>query len=102
MKRLIGIFIISLIFSCGNIVVCQFINANPDLNGDPWWTGGYTISSEEQAFINTLPQLNVSPLSKNLPPPSMVDNSTRIYFRSIFMQDGGSCAQASAIIPNSR
>lgn len=76
----------------------QLINVNPDPNGDPWWAGGLSeITPEIQAELDAIPMLTLSTKSLSTPLPSVVDNSKKNWFRPIFNQDGGSCAQASGV-----
>lgn len=80
----------------------QLINLNPNPNGDPWLAGGFIPPSEDE--VSKTPRLSaiiesgvVYTLGATLPPPEYVVNSTKKYFRGIFNQSGGSCAQASSI-----
>jgi len=71
-------------------------NANPDPDGEPWWVGGVTPPSMEE--LNAVPEFQLpfsAPMLKAL--PSSVDNSELKYFRPVFRQRNGSCAQASGI-----
>jgi hypothetical protein len=77
------------------------INVNPDPNGEPWMAGGIT-REQWAASLTNVPELGKPPqnklgkiLAKTL--PAQVDNSTSIFFRPIFNQQGGACAQASTI-----
>jgi len=76
----------------------QLININPDPNGEPWIVGGFRAASEEE--VNKIPVLenNVYKSSKSL--PSSLDNTTKQYFRPVFNQTDGCCAQASGIAYN--
>lgn len=73
----------------------QVKNVNPNISGEPWLLGGLRIPST--AELSKIPEFqsekNFS--AKNL--PTSLDNSTQPYFRPIFNQDHGSCAQASGI-----
>ncbi len=75
----------------------QTININPDKTGEPWIVGGLRVPSQEE--INKIPQLNIPSNYKTtkLSLPSYLDNSTNAYFRPIFNQTHGSCAQASGV-----
>jgi len=75
----------------------QIVNVNPDPNGDPWLIGGYYVSPEAQLMIDSLPVFETTNTSKSTLLPVVVDNSLKQYFRPIFLQDGGSCAQASGV-----
>ncbi|MCK4980947.1 MAG: hypothetical protein KAS62_11165, partial [Candidatus Delongbacteria bacterium] len=91
MKRSI-VLVTVLLYSI--VILAELINVNPDPNGDKWLAGGFLIPSDaELAKIKEFKPLNK--ISKVL--PSRVDNSTEPYFRPIFNQVGGSCAQASGI-----
>ena len=74
----------------------QIKNVNPDKDGEAWILGGLRVPSQEE--INKIPVLEMSDEQrggKDL--PSSLDNSTNSYFRPIFNQTDGSCAQASGI-----
>ncbi|HOG20092.1 MAG TPA: NosD domain-containing protein, partial [Salinivirgaceae bacterium] len=73
------------------------INANPDPTGEPWWVGGDLITPETQRIYNNLVDLDLLPASIALQLPTKVDNSQKKYFRTIFYQDGNSCAQAAGV-----
>lgn len=71
-------------------------NLNPDSSGNPWIAGGLILPTEEE--IRAVPKLHMPhALRSVMAAPSLVDNSTKKYFRGIFSQRHGSCAQASAI-----
>ena len=94
MKNTILIF--AVLLSIG-ISKAQTINVNPDKSGEPWLVGGLRVPS--QAELNKIPELKIptSYKSKKLSLPNSLDNSTNDYFRPIFNQSHGSCAQASGI-----
>ena len=73
------------------------INANPDPKGEPWWVGGDLVTPETQREYESLVDLDLLPASIALQLPTKVDNSQKKYFRSIFRQDGNSCAQAAGV-----
>jgi len=78
----------------------KLINTNPDPNGEPWYAGGISELTDEQlAIVKTIPVLSLPECYKNrkFDLPYTVDNSLLPYFRPVFNQQGGSCAQASAI-----
>ncbi len=73
----------------------QVININPDPNGEPWLVGGLRIPTDaELSEITTLKNLEFKN-TKEL--PSSLDNSEQIFFRPVFNQQDGSCAQASGV-----
>lgn len=78
-------------------VSAQLINVNPDPNGEPWWAGGYEITPEMQAEYDALPPLILTQKAISTVLPYKVDNSKKKYFRTIFHQDGHSCAQAAGV-----
>lgn len=79
-------------------VNAQLINCNPDPNGNPWWAGGIPEATPEiQAYLDAIPQLTLINGSQNAPLNDVVDNSQHAWFRPIFLQDGGSCAQAAGV-----
>ncbi len=72
----------------------QVVNINPDKTGEPWLVGGLRLPTQtELAKIKTIK--NVSTPTKNF--PSSLDNSELRFFRPIFEQEDGSCAQSSGI-----
>ncbi len=77
----------------------QIHNVNPDPHGEPWIVGGLRIPSKEE--INKIPviQLSESQLNK-VALPSSLDNTTKRYFRPVFNQTDGCCAQASGVAYN--
>ncbi len=76
------------------LALAELINVNPDPMGDKWIAGGFLIPTEEQlAKVKEFkPAVKISKVL-----PSRVDNSTEPYFRPVFNQVGGSCAQASGV-----
>lgn len=89
MKKHITFLSLWLLISLFMQVSAQLINMNPDPNGEPWWAGGYEITPEEHAKLDSLPSLIPTSKSLNIPLPYTVDNSTKLYFRPIFYQRGG-------------
>jgi hypothetical protein len=90
-------FLFSFLFIT-NFSIAQLKNMNPDPFGEPWIAGGFRIpSAAEMKIINNIPDLVLPAdyLKKSLPP--CIDNSMNQYFRPIFNQVGGSCAQASGV-----
>ncbi|MDY0016994.1 MAG: T9SS type A sorting domain-containing protein [Candidatus Delongbacteria bacterium] len=78
----------------------ELINVNPDPNGEPWIAGGWKMpDAEEMAKIDALPKLTLPERYKKSVKslPYQLDNSQLMYFRPIFNQMGGSCAQASGV-----
>ncbi|KQC04733.1 MAG: hypothetical protein APR54_02015 [Candidatus Cloacimonas sp. SDB] len=90
------LFIINLIFFLFLCVVlnCQLINVNPDSTGNPWYVGGLLL---DDPAVGEIPVFVLTEESANRNLRTSVDNSTEIYFRPIFNQVGGSCAQAAGI-----
>jgi len=76
----------------------QIQNVNPDKTGEPWIVGGLRIPSQKE--INKIPVLKMTGKSRSKDLPSSMDNSTKVYFRPVFNQTGGCCAQASGIAYN--
>ncbi len=83
----------------------KVVNVNPDSNGMPWFTDGYTkIPEKELLPIEQVLELrNRSSYSADTKRinsaklPSAVDNSKLRYMRPAFNQIGGSCGSASRI-----
>jgi hypothetical protein len=78
----------------------ELINLNPDPNGEPWLAGGWKMpDADEMKIIDSYPKLvlpeKYKTSAKEL--PYKLDNSALPYFRPIFNQQGGSCAQASGV-----
>lgn len=69
-------------------------NLNPDVS-DPWMVGGLILPTDEELW--GVPVMGPSGAVMLGDMPERVDNSTKKYFRGIFSQKNGSCAQASAI-----
>lgn len=94
MKSTLVIFIIVLSLLSSK---AQTINVNPDKSGEPWLVGGLRLPS--QAELNKIPELKIpnSYKTRKLSLPTALDNSTNDYFRPVFNQSHGSCAQASGI-----
>ncbi len=78
-------------------VSAQLINVNPDKSAEPWYVGSLRLPSQEE--IDATPVLKASDAYKNnrRSLPSSLDNSTNQYFRPVFSQADGSCAQASGV-----
>jgi hypothetical protein len=80
------------------LMFAELINMNPDPNGEPWWAGGWkNPTAEEMTKINNIPKLKLPAEYKNKIIPYKLDNTSLGYFRPIFNQMGGSCAQASGV-----
>lgn len=93
-KFLLLLFNLSLILTAKS----QLINVNPDPNGEPWYIGTLRIPSE--AEINSIKTVENIKRSEYKELPTSLDNSELSFFRPIFNQNGGSCAQASGIAYN--
>ncbi|MCK4980182.1 MAG: hypothetical protein KAS62_07290, partial [Candidatus Delongbacteria bacterium] len=97
MKKIL--MIISLLLASA-LLNAELINLNPDPNGEPWLAGGWKQpTAEEQEKIDALPKLTLPDVYKNRKEKLVteLDNTNEPYFRPIFNQVGGSCAQASGI-----
>lgn len=95
MKKLVLVLVLmSVIISLD----AQILNLNPDPNGDPWIVGGWR--NPTNAELNKIPKLKVDDKFKTKDLPSSLDNSDLQYFRPIFSQDDGCCAQASGVAYN--
>ncbi len=90
---LFAIFLFSTFFTDA-----QIQNINPDKTGEPWIVGGLRIPSKEE--INKIPVIKMSYKDGSKDLPSSLDNSTKPYFRPVFSQTDGCCAQASGIAYN--
>ena len=76
----------------------ELINMNPDPNGEPWMAGGWKMpDADEMKTIEAVPKLVLPEKYKGKEIPYKLDNSVLPYFRPIFNQMGGSCAQASGV-----
>jgi hypothetical protein len=77
----------------------QVVNVNPDPNGDPWYVGGDgPLSEKARERLEAIPEFPYKQRSyskENL--PSELDNSLQPFFRPVFVQEGGSCSQASGV-----
>ncbi len=95
MYKLFFSVILTVLTLAGN---AQIQNLNPDKNGEPWIVGGLRVPSKEE--INKIPLVTLN-TKGNLPNlPSSLDNTTKPYFRPVFNQTDGCCAQASGIAYN--
>jgi hypothetical protein len=97
MKKIL--FLSLILFSIQSFA--QIHNINPDPNGEPWMVGGLKIPDKEKlaqipTIILSQDDLNRSSLTL----PAQLDNTTQAYFRPIFNQSNGSCAQSSGVAYN--
>jgi len=76
----------------------QLINVNPDSNGEPWIIGGW--KSPSKADLAQIPVLKIDKKYKSKVLPAILDNADLKYFRPIFNQADGCCAQASGVAYN--
>ncbi len=98
MKTFLLVIFSAFLFSFQVSSQSELINVNPDPNGEPWYAGQLrTLTAEDYAYLDALPKLTVPENQKGKDLPVSVDNSEQPYFRPIFSQEGGSCAQASGI-----
>lgn len=95
MNKLLFFSVILLSAFFGN---AQIQNVNPDKTGEPWIVGGLRIPSQKE--INKIPVIKMTEKSRSKDLPSSLDNSTKTYFRPVFNQTDGCCAQASGIAYN--
>jgi hypothetical protein len=72
-------------------------NLNPNSRGDPWMAGGLVLPTDEELLLAPMVSMGSQGRSSLPGLPTLVDNSTKKYFRGIFAQKHGSCAQASGI-----
>jgi hypothetical protein len=93
MKKIILYIFLSICFS--QAIAQHIENINPDPNGDPWLVGGLRALSPEE--IAKIPSLPVFQTATTVTLPYRVNNSKNQYFRSIILQQDGSCAQTSGI-----
>jgi hypothetical protein len=95
MKRSLLLLLTISIFFMAN---AELINLNPDPNGEPWLAGGWKMpDADEMKIIDSYPKLVLPEKYKGKELPYKLDNSVLPYFRPIFNQMGGSCAQASGV-----
>ena len=96
MKRILSL--ICLLLLAITMLNAELVNVNPDPNGDPWYVVNEgPVSIEEYEMMNAIPQLEYTDdyITKDL--PVSVDNSINQYFRPVFLQQSGSCAQAAGV-----
>lgn len=87
-----------LLTALASFASAELINMNPDPKSEPWWAGGWKMpDAEEMERISALPVIGLQEMHKNKELPYKIDNSQLQYFRPIFNQSGGSCAQASGV-----
>lgn len=70
-------------------------NLNADPNDDEWLVGGLVLPTASE--FASFPRIALEPALRTLQLPERVDNSKQKFWRGIFSQRHGSCAQASAI-----
>ena len=76
-------------------------NVNPDPNGAPWLVGGLHMPSKSELSKIPLIELSYDNLHRNPNTlPASLDNTTQPYFRPVFDQANGSCAQSSGVAYN--
>ncbi|MBU4486695.1 MAG: hypothetical protein KKD38_07175 [Candidatus Delongbacteria bacterium] len=75
----------------------DIINVNPDPKGEPWYTGGLVQNDENDLFLSALPRMTIPDDDIGIDLPASYDITESEYFRNIFTQSDGSCAQASMI-----
>jgi len=95
-KKIIPILIVI----CFSILNSKMTNTNSDPNGEPWYAGGTSeFSSVQKKIVDSFPILTLPNiyLNKKSELPYTIDNSLLPYFRPVFSQKGGSCAQATSI-----
>ncbi len=76
-------------------------NVNPDPDGPPWLVGGLRVPSESE--ISKIPVIELSQDDLQRYPatlPDVLDNTTQPFFRPVFNQADGSCAQSSGVAYN--
>lgn len=95
MKKITFLFVLFFVTFYSN---AQIKNVNPNPNGDPWILGGYREPSKEE--LERIPKLFIEDKFKTRNLPSSLDNSTKQYFRPVFNQTDGCCAQASGVAYN--
>ncbi len=76
----------------------QVKNVNPNPDGEPWIIGGWKSPTKKELFKIPFLKIDKKFKTKNL--PQSLDNSTLPYFRDVFSQTDGSCAQASGVAYN--
>ncbi len=92
-------FFLAIIFlSFLGTLTAQVKNVNPDPNGEPWIVGGWKELTKDE--ISKIPELKIPDNIKNKDLPASLDNSTLPYFRPVFSQTDGCCAQASGVAYN--
>ena len=87
----------AVIFLSG-LLNAQIININPDKNAEPWIVGGLRVPSKAEIDKIPLKSLFENKFKDIL--PASLDNTSQPYFRPIFSQTDGCCAQASGIAYN--
>lgn len=90
------LILLAVLFSIN--VNAQTKNVNPNKNAEPWILGGLRVPSAEE--INKIPEKTINSIRNSKELPTSLDNSTKPYFRPIFNQTDGCCAQASGIAYN--
>lgn len=95
MRFLLFLFIL---FSFFQIQAQDLINLNPNPNGEPWYVGKLRkLTKEDYKKIEQTPKLELPANYQKIDLPTTIDNSLNKYFRPIFLQQDGSCGQASGV-----
>ena len=91
-------FLLSLIIIVSAVSYAQLVNVNPNPDGEAWLAGGWkTPTAEDMLEINKIPELKISAENRAKDLPATHDNTLEPYFRPIFSQADGCCAQASGV-----
>ena len=89
------LILLQIVAFCSILQAQKLINVNPNPTGDPWIAGGFRELTTEEA--SKIPDLVLPVTLSPVALPSRVSNATSPYFRSIIIQSGGSCSQASGM-----
>ncbi len=79
------------------VATAQVININPDKSAEPWLVGGLRVPSDEELADIKVVSTTVFFNKDVMDLPVSQDNSESMYFRPIFNQSDGSCAQSSGV-----
>ena len=98
MNNFKSLFLFLPLVVCIQVTNAQYINANPDPEGEVWIVGAIPEYTQEYIDkLNAIPELQLSSISAQTLLSQKVDNSQNKFFRPLIEQVGYSCAPAAGI-----
>ncbi len=93
-QKIVALFIFLIFFNIIFGIEKQFVNMNPNPDGEPWYLDFYT-PPENPTMMSDKSRQQILKTTKEL--PSRIDHSFSKHMRPVFNQIGGSCGSASRI-----